>query len=192
MWVGPTPVPNAAKAWHTITMAYGYQSLSFDRHNPTTAIGQLEYTIPSPPIHVHVYVSMQRGNTWVAKRSISYNVYSYILRRHTRHPVELLCSEQCAIVDKDVLTLASGRNILIVVVVGFVLRRKLLDCVIDRRMRPTWIWKKLRKTWLKFTNFSAKFDRANFSLVIEKRITAFEISLFDREFWYNWTLEYEL
>ena len=45
------------------SMAYGYQSLSFDRHNPTTAIGQLEYTIPSPPIHVHVYVSMQRGNT---------------------------------------------------------------------------------------------------------------------------------
>lgn len=63
-----------------------------------------------------VYVSMQRGNTWVAKRSISYNMYSYILRRHTRHPVELLRGEQCATVDKDVLTLASGRNILIVLV----------------------------------------------------------------------------
>lgn len=117
MWVGPTPVPNAAKAWHRdyhgIT---DHRSLSFDRHSPTTAIGQLEYTIPWSPVYVHVYASMQRGNTWVAKRSISYNMYSYILRRHTRHPVELLRGEQCATVDKDVLTLASGRNILIVLV----------------------------------------------------------------------------
>lgn len=105
------------------SMAYDYRSLPFDRHSPTTAIGQLEYTIPGPSVHVNVYVSLQRSNTWVAKRSISYNTYSYILRRHTRHPVELLRTMRYRgqrRINVSVRTKRPDR-----VVVGSVLRRKL-------------------------------------------------------------------
>lgn len=107
MWVGPIPVSNAAKAWDSTS-----GGLPFDRHSPDYRTTRVHHLWSS--VHVHVYVSMQRGNTWVAKRSIFYNTYSYVLRRHTRHPVELLRGEQCVTVDKDVLTLAPGRNVLIV------------------------------------------------------------------------------
>lgn len=89
MWVGPTPQCRTPRK-HGIQLP---ESPVRSAQPRLWAIGQLHHLWSS--LLVHVSVSMQRGNTWVAKRSIFYNMYSYVLRRHTRHPVELLRSEQC-------------------------------------------------------------------------------------------------
>jgi len=124
MWVGPvnplsspppSPAPPSAKQKHG---ARPCRSVPFDR--PEDASFARRESLWDDEGIIPRALARERGNARY-KRSGRYSLCGVYTATTTMtlHPVELLRSEQCAAVDKDVLTLALERGEPLGVVVGY-------------------------------------------------------------------------